>query len=258
MRSLVTAGLVAAITAFTGAAHAQTWYVGGSAGYVFQNESDNSGATGAFTTGNGAPALPTGTPIAAGTPYGWTTEFEDGYSLSAEAGFYYESNFRSGIELVYSQADVDRHSGVNVAGTNIDGVDAAVLTGSATQLGATVGAVVADGRGDITNTAVFANAYYHFDFGTPVQPYIGAGIGFSQVDVTYAPSGVGIIDGDDTQFAYQFKAGAEWRVNDRWSVYGEYAYRATDDIDLDNRLFPGSLSIENQQSAVQVGARFRF
>ena len=93
---------------------------------MLQNDSSNSGATGAFTTGNGAPALPFGTAIAAGTPYGWETEFDNGYALAGEVGAFYDNGFRSGIELVYSKADVDTHSGVNVAGTVIDGVDAAV------------------------------------------------------------------------------------------------------------------------------------
>jgi hypothetical protein len=41
----------------------------------------------------------------------------------------------------------------------IDGVDAAVLTGSATQLGVTVGDVVGAGQGDISSLTVMANAY---------------------------------------------------------------------------------------------------
>ena len=59
-------------------ASAQEWYVGGSIGYALQADSSNTGSTGAFRTGNGAPALPFGTAIAAGTPYGWETEFDNG------------------------------------------------------------------------------------------------------------------------------------------------------------------------------------
>jgi opacity protein-like surface antigen len=262
-RLLLAAALAgAAIAAPTYAAakdwSSKDWYVGGSVGYLLQQDSDNAGATGAFATGNGAPGVADGTAIAAGTPYGWTTEFDEGYTVSAETGFRKESGLRSGLEVVYSKADVDRHSGVTLGGTNIDGVDAAVLTGSSTQLGSTVGEVVADGRGEITNLALFANAYYDFDLGVGVRPYVGAGIGVAKVDVEYSPSGVGIIDGDETKFAYQAKAGASWAVTPGWEVYGEYAYRATEDIDLQNDLFPGSLSIENEQHAVSLGARYRF
>ena len=150
-RTLIVTAAIAVGT--TSAAQAQEWYVGGSIGALSQDDSSNSGSTGAFTTGNGAPAVPNGTAVAAGTPYGWNTEFEDGMAASAEVGLRYGGGLRSGLELAYSKADVDRHSGVQLGGTVIDGVDAAVLTGSATQLGATVGAVVDDGRGEIVVAA---------------------------------------------------------------------------------------------------------
>lgn len=255
-RTLIIGGAFALASA--SAAHAQEWYAGGSIGILMQDDSDNSGTTGAFTTGNGAPAVPNGTAVAAGTPYGWTTEFDDGMAASAEFGMRYGGGLRSGIELAYSKSDVDRHSGVTLGGTLIDGVDAAVLTGSATQLGATVGAVVADGRGDITNTALFANLYYDFAMGGVFEPYVGAGIGFAQVDVDYSPSGVGIINGDDTAFAWQLKGGVTWKIDPSWEAYGEYAYRQTDDLSFDNQLFPGSLDIENTQSIFSAGVRFRF
>lgn len=255
-RTLIIGG--AFVLASTSAAHAQDWYAGGSLGILMQDDSDNSGATGAFTTGNGAPAVPNGTPVAAGTPYGWNTEFDDGVAISAEVGTRYGGGLRSGLELAYTKSDVDRHSGVTLGGTVIDGVDAAVLTGSATQLGATVGAVVADGRGDITNTALFANLYYDFAMGGAFEPYVGAGIGFAQVDVDYSPSGVGIINGDDTAFAWQLKGGVTWKIDPSWEAYGEYAYRQTDDVSFDNQLFPGSLDIENTQSIFSAGVRFRF
>jgi len=240
-------------------AAAQEWYAGGSIGYALQQDSSNSGTTGAFTTGNGAPALPFGTPIAAGTPYGWETEFDNGYSLSGEFGARYANGFRSGIELTYSKADVDTHSRVNVAGTVIDGVDAAVLTGSPTQLRVTVGQVVATPDGDeIESTSVFANLYYDFNRDGLISPYVGAGLGYSDVSVTYRPSGVGIIDDSENKLAYQLKAGATWSVSERIDLYGEAAYRATDDVELQNQLFPGTLNIENRQTVFSIGARYKF
>jgi opacity protein-like surface antigen len=253
----VAAAVIAAIF-LPGAAHAQQWYAGGSIGAVMQSDSDNSGRTGAFTTGNGSPTVPNGTAVAAGTNYGWTTEFDGGVGGSIEAGLRDDNGLRYGLELAYSQADVDRHSGVTLGGTALDGVDAAVLTGSATQLGVTVGQVVSDGRGDITNLGLFANAYYDFNREGALQPYLGAGVGVSQVEVDYSPSGIQIIDGDDTVFAWQLKAGATWRLSDTWEAYGEYVYRQSDDITFDNQLFPGTLDIENKQSLLLAGVRFRF
>jgi opacity protein-like surface antigen len=240
-------------------AAAQGWYVGGSAGYLMQSDSDNAGTTGAFTTGNGAPAIPFGTAIAAGTPYGWSTEFDSGYALSGEFGAYYDNGLRSGVEIAYTKADVETHSGVNVAGTVIDGVDAAVLTGSPTQLGATVGAVVAAPSDDkVKTTAVFANLYYDFNREGTLRPYVGAGLGYADVSVQYRPSGVGIVDDSEGKFAYQVKGGATYALNETFELYAEATYRATDDVELENKLFPGTLSIENKQTIVSVGARYRF
>ncbi|MBM9512152.1 outer membrane beta-barrel protein [Desulfogranum marinum] len=234
------------------------WYVAGSVSYLMQSDSDNSGTTGDFTTGNGAPVIPFGTPIAAGTPYGWETEFDSGWALSGEGGLMYDSGLRSGIELTYSSADVDTHKNVNVAGTVIDGVDAAVLTGSSSQLGATVGQVVSDGQGKISSTGIFMNLYYDFIELGSFYPYVGAGIGVMAVDVEYEPSGVKIIDDDETKVGFQLKAGATYRCTDTIDIYGEYAFRMTDDVEVDNSLFPGKLDIENKQHLVSIGLRYRF
>jgi opacity protein-like surface antigen len=128
-----------------------------------------------------------------GTSVGWTTEFDSGTAFSFEAGKRYSSGLRSGIEVSWANADVDFHDGVTAGGTLIDGVDAAVLTGSATQLGATVGEIVAAGQGEIETMSMMANAYYDFNRDGRFSPYLGAGIGFSSVDVTFNPSGVGIV-----------------------------------------------------------------
>lgn len=237
-------------------ATAQDWYVGGSIGVALQNDSDNSGETGAFTTGN----LGDGTTldVAAGTPYGWQTEFDSGLSLTGEVGVKTDGALRGGIEVVYTQADVDTHTDVTLGGGDIGGIDAAALAGAADPLMVSVADVVADGQGEISTLGVFANAYYDFNKGGQIQPYVGAGIGFVDVDVEYAPSGIGIIDDGETKFAYQLKAGATFVVNESWDVYGEYTYRASDDIETNNDLFPGSLDIENQQNVFSIGVRYTF
>lgn len=243
---------------FSSSAYAEhAWYLSGSISYLIQSDSDNNGTTGDFTTGNGSPVIPFGTSIAAGTPYGWETEFDSGWAISGEGGLMYDSGLRSGIELTYSSADVDTHKNVNVAGTVIDGVDAAVLTGSSSQLGATVGQVVADGKGKISSTGIFLNVYYDFVELGSFFPYIGAGIGFMSVDVEYEPSGVKIIDDDESKFGFQLKAGATYRCTDTIDIYGEYAYRMTDDVEVDNSLFPGKLEVENKQHLISLGVRFR-
>jgi len=228
--------IVGAASAFfaVSTAAAQDWYVSGSIGYAQQNDSSNSGSTGAFTTGN----LGDGSSLSvdAGTPYGWNTEFDGGTMISGEVGVEYGSNIRAGIEVSYQSSDVDTHTGVSLGGGSIDGVDAAALAGSPDPLGVTVGDLVADGQGEIESTSVFANVYYEFGDASNVE----------------------IIDDGETKFAYQVKAGASYAVNDNWEVFGEYTYRATDDIEVTNSLFPGDLSIENQSNLFSVGVRYRF
>lgn len=256
MKLIKATAAMAAGLMIAGVASAQEYYVGGSVGLSQQNDSDNSGATGAFTTGN----LGDGSTldVAAGTSYGWTTEFDSGTAFGAEVGARYGSGFRAGVELVYNQSDVDTHTGVTLGGGSIDGVDAAAIAGSPDPLGATVAAVVADGRGDITTTGVYANVYYDFNQAGALQPYVGAGLGFADVSVTYQPSGITVIDDSETKLAYQVKAGATWRLENQWEVFGEYAYRATEDVELTNQLFPGSLEIENTQNVFSIGVRYKF
>lgn len=250
------ASLAASGIALAGAAVAQEYYVGGSIGFAQQNDSSNSGSTGAFTTGD----LGDGSTldVAAGTSYGWDTEFDNGTAFAGEFGARFGNGWRGGVELAYSGADVDTHTGVTLGGGSIDAVDAAAIAGSPTPLGVTVAAVVADGQGEITNTAVFLNGYYDFNTGGALQPYLGAGIGFASVDVTYQPSAITVIDDSETKLAYQIKAGATWQLEGQWELFGEYAYRATEDVELDNQLFPGTLDIENTQNVFSIGARYRF
>lgn len=230
------------------------WYIGGSVSYLFQADSDNSGTTGAFTAGAGTDRL-----VAARTPYSWETEFDDGWGLSGEIGKMFVEGWRLAIELNYTGADVDTHSGVLLGGTDIGREDAALLVpGSTESLGVSVEQVVADGRGDLSTLGVFFNGYYDFNKEGVFQPYLGLGIGFVMADVEFKPSGVKIIDDDETVFGFQARAGAAYSITQYTDIYGEYTYRITDDIDVNNSLFPGDLSIENEQHLLSVGVRYRF
>jgi len=261
----VTKGLISlsAALVFTAGANAQQWYVGGSVAYTEQSDSDNTGETGAFTTGlfgGGSDGGGVQLDVNDGQVYGWNTEFDAGYSVGLEVGLVYDRPLRAGIEVVRSQVDVDGHSGVELDTLDgpLDPVDANIFAQTPAELGITLGELVADGRGEIVQTAVYVNAYYDFNRSGTFQPYVGAGIGFADVNVTYNPSGVGIIDDGESKFAYQLKAGATYRVSETIDAFGEYTYRATDDIATDNDLFPGSLDIENQSSSFAIGLRYRF
>lgn len=94
---------------------------------------------------------------------------------------------------------------------------------------------------------MFLNGYYDFNTSSNWKPYLGAGIGLVSADIDYSPSGVKIIDDDETVFGFQLKAGAAYMVSQEVDIYGEYAFRMTDDIEVRNSVFPGDFDVENQQ-----------
>ena len=237
-------------------AYASDTYVSGSLGLTDQSSSSNSGETGAFTTGN----LGDGTTldVAAGTSYGWDTEFDGGSVYAIELGKKLDSGLRLGLEGLKTKADVDTHTDVTLGGGAIGSLDAASIASSADPLGVTVAQVVADGQGDISQTALFANAYFDFNKQGMLQPYVGVGLGLADVKVDYRPSAIGVIDDSQTKFAYQGKAGVTVVFDSPLEVFGEVAYRATDDVETTNDLFPGNLDIENKQTSFSAGLRYKF
>lgn len=251
------AAAVAALFASAPAA-AQDYYGSFSLGGVILGDSDNSGAfTSDFLTGTGT-TIPNNTPLPAGTNVGWTTEFDTGWTASAALGRRFANGLRGEIELAYQSNDVDTHNNVQAAGIPLDTEDVGVLISGAPQQGATVGEVVADGRGSVDTTFLMANLYYDLTQYGAFTPYVGGGLGVGFVDVEYSPSGVGIVDDDDTVFAYQVVAGASYAFSDRAALFAQYRYRATEDVGTEVDLFPASLDVENRASVIEAGLRFNF
>lgn len=239
-------------------ASADNNYVFLSGGWSGLSDSDNEGAFNQnFLTGTGT-TIPLNTPLPQGTPVGWTTEFDGGYLVSLGFGRSFGENFRGELELSMQSNDVSGHNNVSAAGIALAAEDAGVLIAGSANIGATVGAVVADGRGDVQGTYFMVNGYYDLATDSSITPYIGAGIGMANVDVTFNPSGVGIISDDATAFAYQLMVGLTWRATDVADIYAGYKYRATADIETSVSLFPANLDIENRSNNIEVGFRYRF
>ena len=243
----------------TAAAAQSSGYYGSISGYAsFQSDSENDGEfTSDFLTGQGSDAVPAGTPLPAGTEVGWTTEFDTGYGLNAALGKRLRGGFRGEVEFSYESADVDTHVGVSAAGLDLTAQDAAVLTGSETPLGATVGAVVADGQGSLETIGLYANAYYDFANASAFTPYVGGGIGWNQTDVDYSPSGVEIIDDSGSGFAWQVMGGASYQATDTTEIFGGIRYRSSE-AEVDASLFPAEFDVENDRVIGEVGIRFGF
>ena len=192
--------------------------------------------------------------IPSGTALDWQTRFDAGYNIAAQIGHRFDGGIRVEAEFAYSRAGVKRHSGVNVGGTNIDAVDASVLTRGPT-VGATVGEVVNSGIGSQRGIGGFVNAYYDFNAGGKFQPYLGGGIGLQQTRFDYRPSNIDIGQGKETNFAWQLMAGATYKFSPNFEVFGQYNYRDGGATRMRLDLLPADLNAKSRQSLISAGIR---
>ena len=231
-------------------------YISGSIGYNNQDDSNNQGVfTSDFTTGQVTGVNPP-LNIPAGAAVGWNTQLDSGIGYSLAYGWYLPQ-MRLELEYAVSDADVTSHTGVNAAGLDLGAIDAGVLiAGNVGDLGVSVADLVADGRGEIESDTLYINGLYDFGDGSGFTPYVGLGLGYSSVDVLYAPSGVGIIDSDDTVFAYQLIVGASLDINDSTKAFGNIRYRKSSDVSVSSTLLPASFDVENESIVLDIGVRF--
>jgi len=252
---LAAAPLVIAAATVPGTAFAQGPYIGVSGGLALPEDSQNEGV---FT--GDVPATDDFGAIAAGTEVGWNTEFDNGYVIGGQLGYAFDSGFRLEAEASYSEYDVDLHRDLVVGGANIDGVDAAILTrGPVDAINPTVGQVLADGQGSVSNLGLFGNVYYDIPTGTAFKPYIGAGAGVQIVNVDFIPSGVDVAEDDQAVFSYQLMGGASFEVTDTVELFGQYTYRdTTEEAEIPLNLLPADLGVDSAQSLVTAGVRIKF
>ncbi len=256
VKIVAASGAVLAIAAgATPAAAQQGPYVGLSGGYVLPNNSDNTGeTTAAVPATDDWPAIPSGTAI------GWKTKFDDGYAISAQAGYAFDNGIRLELEGFYSHYGVKSHSGVTVGGSNIDGLDVGVVTRDPpTTGGPTVGQFVSSDTGRVSTYGVFANAFYDLDAGGGFRPYVGGGIGYVSTDVRYEPSGVSVLDDKDGGAAWQVMGGASFAIARNVDLFAQYTYRDRfNDAKVRLDALPADFRVQTAQSILSTGLRFRF
>jgi OmpA-OmpF porin, OOP family len=87
--------------------------------------------------------------------------------------------------------------------------------------------------GTIQNIPVMANLYYDFDTGTPLDVYVGMGIGASALTLhNISASGARLFDTSQLVFAYQPMIGVNYAITDQIAVGLQYRYFATADATL--------------------------
>jgi opacity protein-like surface antigen len=227
-------------------------YVGVSVGATLPQKSNDRGT---FTST--VPATAAFPAIASGTPLTLETRFKTGYNVSGYAGYKFDNGFRADVEVGYSENDVKRHNNLTAGGTVIDALDVAVLTrGVPSASNPTVGTVIGNGgKGRLRNLSVFGNAYYDFNRGGSIQPYIGGGLGVQQVRVRYEPSNVPVANGKKSVFAYQLMAGLTYKISPSFELFGQYNYRASDRVNVPLSIVPASFDVQNKQSVLSLGMR---
>ena len=179
------------------------------------------------------------------------TDSETGFGIKIGKTVHSSAAGELDIELNYAQSDHD------VEAIDFLGIP---FTGDAAE-------------GELEVESLLLRAAYKFSTGGVVKPYVGLGIGITDlsVDARYGGS-IGsasqtappFATGSDNAFAIEARVGADWSVSDAISLFAEYSFADVSDIEFE-RLGggPGGLAETTQESdfdfeAVTVGINFRF
>ena len=107
------------------------------------------------------------------------------------------------------------------------------------------------GNLEIESQSLMLNAYYDFDTGTKLTPYVGAGVGYSKVKGTMTVEGVSDSI-DDNNFAWQIGAGAGYAVTENVTIDAGYRYVDYGDFSKED------ITVDTSAHELYVGARYAF
>lgn len=154
-------------------------------------------------------------------------DYDEGYLFGGALGYDF-GKIRVETELFYRENDFDEFEDVTANGVTINGNAMGDVN---------IGDYSADG--DISALSCMLNGYYDFETSTPLTPYVGAGVGFTQLDVNSASVNVDgesleLVNDDDTVLSYQVSAGFGYDVTRNTTIDVGYRYFATEDPDFDD------------------------
>lgn len=128
-------------------------------------------------------------------------EFDSGFTATGAYGQTLGDAGRIEVELGYRTNDIDKVNGLGI--TDIDG--------------------------DIATVSLMGNAFYGLSNNSRFTPFVGAGLGFANIEADIERGD----EEDDTVFAYQVAAGASMAVTETLDIDLQYRYFATEDPDFD-------------------------
>ena len=155
------------------------------------------------------------TDIDASAPGDVEVEFDAGYAFGVAAGYDF-GPARLEIEAAHRRSDVDK--------AEVDGSSFAA-------------------DGELTVQTLMVNGLADFPTGGSLTPYLGAGVGYAQVELE---------DEDDGVLAGQLLAGVLYAVTPQVAIDIGYRFMMTDDPELHG------VEFEVRQHTVAVGLHFRF
>jgi opacity protein-like surface antigen len=159
-------------------------------------------------------------PNAAGTA---EMTYDNGFIGSLAVGYDFANPMRMEIELIKQKNDIDITSYDNFYGTF--------------------------NEGDLKTHSFMLNGYYDVDTGSPWKPFVGAGMGWSKLDIN--DPGFSTSDSDDV-FTYQLIGGVAYTFNDRWSVDVQYRFMGTSEATIDGADF------NYNSNDLMLGLRYSF
>ena len=116
--------------------------------------------------------------------------------------------------------------------------------------------------GEASSLSLLANVIYDFNRDGAVQPYIGAGLGYT--DVELESFGVApipdVLNDSDSSFAYQLIAGIGIALGDDWDLFLDYRWFVADSLDLTVSDAAGALTseVDYEVQDIVFGIRYSF
>jgi opacity protein-like surface antigen len=113
--------------------------------------------------------------------------------------------------------------------------------------------------GDYASTSIMLNGRYDFATGGSVTPYIGAGVGFIteiDFDVTSVPNAGQYSDRGGV--AGQIMLGADWALNETWSLFTEVRYFTTSEAPTLKNSAGDTLRASYRSTDLVVGVIYNF
>ena len=160
-------------------------------------------------------------------PASGALELKNGYSLTGALGLRLSRELRVEAELSYGKTDFDRIQ--------------YVPTGASGELG-----------GELITWGTMLNAYYDFDVPWKIQPFVGAGAGFTW-HTGEISDGAGIavdVSEKDFAFAWQVGGGLKYRVAPDLAFSGSYRYSDSMDLQV------GSYEIDYGAHEFRIGLEY--